>query len=70
MFELFICVLYEYVDLWEYVVVVEGFIGDFINIGKVKLKNGNGFFGSWISGFFKNDVEVWMLLVEDYVIFL
>ncbi|VBB79803.1 Putative protein of unknown function [Podospora comata] len=69
-FEPFIRVLHEHVDLREHVAAVEGFIGDFINIGKEKPKNGNGFLGSWTSGSPKNDAEARTPSVEDYIILL
>ncbi|KAK4176417.1 PX-associated-domain-containing protein [Triangularia setosa] len=69
-FEPFIRTLHEHVDLREHVTAVEGFITDFINIGKAKAKNGNGFLSSWTNGLSKGDGETRTPSVEDYVILL
>ncbi|KAK0671936.1 PX-associated-domain-containing protein [Cercophora samala] len=69
-FEPMIRVLHEHVDLREHVTAVEGFITDFINIGKAKPKNGNGFLSSWTNGSPKSDTEARTPSVEDYVILL
>ncbi|KAK4199286.1 PX-associated-domain-containing protein [Triangularia verruculosa] len=70
-FEPFIRVLHEHADLREHVTAVEGFITDFINIGKSKSsRNGNGFLSSWTSSSPKNDADRHPPSVEDYVTLL
>ncbi|KAK0744310.1 PX-associated-domain-containing protein [Apiosordaria backusii] len=70
-FEPMIRVLHEHVDLREHVTAVEGFITDFINVGKAKSsKNGNGFLSGWTNGSLKSDPETRTPSVEDYVTLL